>query len=170
MPVVTQASQSGEAFASNSAEGSPDLVMVENDNNATSQAISRSLTMKSWSGDILLYQILHQSWPNIKDARRSFVLTNEEIFLFNETYEGDTSSCALEQDADTSRYGDISMRTICSANVQDISDVIISKDNPKLVTITIKSQSRLRWATSWLLRCYDHENAERLVETVRKAL
>ena len=167
---LLQKIQEAAREASNSVEGSPDLVMVENDNNATSQAISRSLTMKSWSGDILLYQILHQSWPNIKDARRSFVLTNEEIFLFNETYEGDTSSCALEQDADTSRYGDISMRTICSASVQDISDVIISKDNPKMVTITIKSQSRLRWATSWLLRCYDHENAERLVENVRKAL
>jgi hypothetical protein len=148
-----------------------DSVIVENDNNGTIQAISRALTRKSWSDDILLYQIIHQSWQNreIEDARRSFILTNDEVFLFNETYAGDSSECALEEDISNIRFGDISMRTISSANIQDVADICIAKDDPKMITMNIKSQSRLRRPTYWILRCYDNENAERLVETVRKA-
>lgn len=145
------------------------LSMVENDNNRTIQAMSCALTRTNWGDDILFYQILHQSWESdeTEDARRSFVLTNEEVFLFNETYAGDASECALEEDASNIRFGDISMRTIASAHIKDVTDVSIAKDDPKMITLVIKSQTRLRRPTSWILKCKDNENAERLVESLR---
>ena len=159
-----------EASPNDSTKGS--TILVENDNNGTIQAVSRALDRANFTDDILHYQILHQSWHNVdcKDARRSFVLTNDEVFLFNETYAGDVSACALDEDTFSVRYGDISMRTISSVSIEDITDISIAKEDPKLVTIVIKSQkSRLRWSISWSLKCQDHENAERLVDDVRKA-
>jgi len=149
-----------------------DRVLVENADNEIIQAVDRALSRSNFSDDILHYQILHQAWPNQsdKDARRSFVLTSEEALLFNETYSGDSSACALAEDIATVRYGDISMRTIASATLDDITDVSIAKENPRLVIVSVKSQNRLRWSTtSWVLRCSDRENAERLVSDLRKA-
>ncbi len=154
-------------------------VLVENDNNSIIDAVSKALSRPNFSDDILHYQILHQTWSNSNQddegncARRCLILTNDEMFLFNETYAGDLSACATLDHMDMSisssvRYGDISMRTIASASVEDVSDVSISNEDPKFVTLTIKSQSRLRRSIPWLLKCKDRENAERLVHDVRR--
>ena len=115
---------------------------------------------------------MFQLWDNNDHhARRSFVLTNNEVFLFIETYAGDLSGCTLEGDISDIRYGDISMRTIASCHVSDIATVSSAKDNTKMVTIAFKSQSRLSWSSSsWLLKCQTVENAERLISDIRKVL
>ena len=155
----------------NDNNGKSGTLIVENDNTGTMKAISRALAQENVGDDILHYQILHQTWQsyNNGNARRSFILTNDNVFLFNETYAGDLSGCGLEEDIHTVRYGDMSMRTIASAGIEDIADVSIAKDDPKMVHLMINSQSRLRRNTCWSLLCYNHENAERLVDALRKA-
>jgi hypothetical protein len=64
-------------------------LVVENDNSGTMKAISRTLARANFTDDILHYQIVFQLWDNNDHhARRSFVLTNSEVFLFIETYAG----------------------------------------------------------------------------------
>ena len=147
-------------------------LVVENDNIGTMTAIARTLARANFTDDILHYQIVFQLWDNNDHhARRSFVLTNNEVFLFIETYAGDLSGCTLEGDISDIRYGDISMRTIASCHVSDIATVSSAKDNTKMVTIAFKSQSRLSWSSSsWLLKCQTVENAERLISDIRKVL
>ena len=63
------------------------------------------------------------------------------------------------------------MRTIASCHVKDIATVSSAKDNTKMVTIAFKSQSRLSWSSSsWLLKCQNMENAERLISDIREVL
>ena len=147
-------------------------LVVENDNSGTMKAIARTLARANFTDDILHYQIVFQLWDNNDHhARRSFVLTNSEVFLFIETYAGDLSGCTLEGDISDIRYGDISMRTIASCHVKDIATVSSAKDNTKMVTIAFKSQSRLSWSSSaWLLKCQNVDNAERLISDIRKVL
>eukprot|EP00558_Chaetoceros_sp_UNC1202_P013078 CAMPEP_0197239214 /NCGR_PEP_ID=MMETSP1429-20130617/5717_1 /TAXON_ID=49237 /ORGANISM="Chaetoceros sp., Strain UNC1202" /LENGTH=206 /DNA_ID=CAMNT_0042698595 /DNA_START=175 /DNA_END=795 /DNA_ORIENTATION=+ len=160
-----------EASPNNGLEGSTDTILVENDDSAITKAVGHALSRDDFSDDILHYQILHQTWqlPGESDARRSIVLTNNEVFLFHETYAGDILAWAMDMDTSNVCFGDISMRTIASADIENVTDSSIAKEDPKLVTLTIKSRSRLGWSSSWTLRCRDSENAERLVEDVRKA-
>jgi len=171
MQSIQQAAK--EAMPSESVDmlSEPSSIIVVNDDDLMLKAISRALSRPKFCDDILHYQILHQLWPDKPSlrARRSLVLTNDEIFLFHETYEGDCSACAPETDGSGTMYGDLSMRTIASINLQDIDNINFSRESPRQVTISIRSPNRLRKNTHWFLQCYDHENAERLIEDVRKA-
>jgi hypothetical protein len=148
----------------------PSSIVIENDDDLMLKAVSRALSRPNFCDDILHYQILYQLWPDKpnRKARRSLILTNDEVFLFHETYMGDFSACAPETDG-CMMYGEISLRTIASSKIHDIDNISISRESPRQVTISIQSQSRLRKSTNWSLQCYDHENAERLIEDVRKA-
>lgn len=146
---------------------------IENENISTVKAIGRTLARANFSDDILHYQILYQTWNNCHEQptdRRSFVLTNNEVFLFNETYGGDLSSCADDEKFPYACYGDIRLRTIASAYIENIVNVCISKDDAMLVIITFASKSKIRWSSSsWYLKCISLENAELLINDIRNA-
>lgn len=150
----------------------PSSIIVENDDNCLLDAIGRALGRSQFTDGILHYQILYQIWPDnsISGARRCIVLTENELFLFHETYAGDFSSGTFEFDTSTTTAcGDVSMRTIASTELQDICTVSISRENPREVYISVKSQSRLMKPSNWYLLCQDHINAERLTNDVLKA-
>ena len=159
-----------EASPNDVDEFSSSSLVVENDNSGTMTAIARTLARANFTDDILHYQIVFQLWDNNDHhARRSFV--HSEVYLFNETYSGGLAGCTLEGDISDIRYGDISMRTIASCHINDVATISSAKVNTKMVTIAFKSQSRLSWSSSsWLLKCQNVENAERLISDIRKVL
>jgi hypothetical protein len=127
----------------------------------------------NFDDDILHYQILYQTWNQSGghlSARRSFVLTNSEAFLFNETYMGDLSSCSNEGMLSNASYGDVCLRTIASAYVKNIASVCVSKDDAMMVIVVFDTKSKFsRSSTAWHLKCLTLENAERLIDDVRNA-
>lgn len=152
-------------------EALPSSLAIENENIITTKAIGRTLARPNFGDDILHYQILYQTWKNNNCQpvdRRSFVLTNKEVFLFNETYGGDLSTCADDDKFPCSCYGDIRLRTIASASIENIVNVCISKDDSMMVIITFGSSSKIRWSSSlWHLKCISLENAELLINDIR---
>jgi len=153
---------------------SNDTLNVENDNSAVLMAITKAVAPQPFNDDILHYNVLHQIW-NVEDkegVRRSFIVTNHQLFLFHETYTGDGSGCMLPGDNNQicSQDGSIIMRTVTSANLGDVTDIRVINEDSRKVSITFKPQSRLRRSVYWLLLCEYPESAERLVENVRKAM
>mmetsp|Transcript_12415 Transcript_12415/g.23283 ORF Transcript_12415/g.23283 Transcript_12415/m.23283 type:complete len:1309 (+) Transcript_12415:171-4097(+) len=155
-------------------EAMPSSLAIENENISTVKAIGRALARTNFSDDILHYQIVYQTWNtniSLPSDRRSFVLTNNEVFLFNETYGGDLSSCADDEKFPFASYGDIHLRTIASACIEEILNVCISKDDAMVVIITFGSKSKMRWSSySWHLKCISLENAELLINDIRNAV
>lgn len=149
MQVIQQAAK--EALPNESVDllSEPSSIIIGNDDDLMVKAVSRALNRPKFCDDILHYQILYQLWPDKASvrARRSLVLTNDEIFLFHETYAGDCSACAPE--TNSMMYGDLSMRTIASIKLHDIDTIGFSRESPRQVNIDIKPQSRLRKSTNW---------------------
>jgi hypothetical protein len=157
-------------------ESSPDdsqELCVENDDSDVLKAISRALGPKNVCDDILHYQVLRQMWPNQDDSvRRALILTDDHLFLFDENYIGDGYSCTLNNDEiDEYKIGDVVLRTMASTLLADVIEIFAADKDPRLVIISIKAQTRLfRPQVVWRLLCRDRENAEKLVDSVRKAI
>ncbi len=152
---------------------SNDALKVENDDNAVLLAVSRALAPKTFNDDILHYHILTQIWQtgDMEGPRRTFILTNERIYLFHETYTGDGSECAVVGDDGTNiQNGNVMMRVVAGSRLGHITDIRVLNEDSRKVSITIKTRNRLSRTAQWLLLCKDSENAEKLVQDVRRAM
>lgn len=143
---------------------------IENDDRVFLDAIGKETSPSDFSGVILHYQVLEQRWLNVDygSIRRSLLLSDDEIFLFHERFAGDDASSVLYFDDSMGDIGDVRMQIIDSAKVCQIVDIEAAHEDPKLITIIIRAESRLRRSHRWRLICADGESAERLVEDVRK--
>jgi len=56
-----------------------------------------------------------------------------------------------------------------TAELNDVLEICAADEDPRFITLVIKAPSRLRRSHHWRLVCRDGENAERLIEDVRKA-
>ena len=159
------------AVKESSSDDSQELC-VENDDSAVLRAISRALGPKNVCDDILHYQVLRQMWPHQKESvRRALILTDDYIFLFDENYVGDGYSHTLNHDgADQQKIGDVVLRTMASTLLRDVLEIFAADKDPRLVILSIKAQYRLQRPQVWRLLCRDRENAEKLVDTVRKVI
>lgn len=143
--------------------GSSNSVLIENDDKAFLDALG------SRSDEIVLhYQILHQLWKrgDREAARRALVVTDSNVYLLDETYAGDGS----EPDDNIHRLGDVSLAIIDSARLGRVSEVRAANEDPRMITLVILPQNKLKRSHRWRLVCNDGEGAERLIEDVRKAM
>ena len=151
-------------------------VKVENDDNNVVSAIDKTFSNNTFNDDILHYQILTQVWHTNDTmgmgSRRAFILTNDRVCLFHETYSGDGSGgTVLVSDDNTSfENGQVMMRSIARSKLSDVSDVSILNEDSRKVCVNVKAKSGLRRSIQWILQCKDSENAERLIRDVRKAM
>jgi hypothetical protein len=116
---------------------------------------------------------LTQIWQveGLEGPRRAFILTNEQVFLFHETYAGDGSGRAIMgDDSANAENGNVTMRTVASSRLAHITEICILNEDSRKVSINIKTKSGLRRSSRWILLCKDSENAERLVRDVRRAM
>lgn len=120
-------------------------------------------------GVVIHYQILEQRWKSggRGTVRRVCVVTDEMLFLLDEDYVGDgaeSTESILGKD-----LGQSVNRLVDSAHINQIGQVLAADADPKYITIVMKS-SVLKRSHNWRLLCRDAEGAEKLVESVRKAI
>ena len=171
---LMQILQRGAREASPNNENMSNDVHIENDDNSVISAIASAIAPKAFTDDILGYHILTQIWQSndTEGSRRAFLLTNESIFLLHETYSGDGSGngSILNEDSGNVQNGEVAMRIVASSTLDNIADVCILDVDSRKIVVTTKSNIGLRRTSRWLLLCKDSENAERLVQDVRKAM
>lgn len=144
-------------------------VQVQHEENDLPAEIKRALAPKVFHDDIRHYQILTQIWDNNNvGSRRAFILTNESIFLFHETYTGDRLDYdeILNDDTMNCENGNLKMRTVKSTKLCDISNISVSNDDSRKVVLSFKANKPPRCK----LLCKDAENADELIKEVRKAM
>jgi hypothetical protein len=61
-------------------------------------------------------------------------------------------------------------RLVDSAEMKQISEVKAADADPNAITIVIRALSRMQRSHNWRLLCHNRNDAERLVEDVRKAV
>ncbi len=171
---LMQTLQRGAKEAANNSGNIVNDVKVENDDNSVLVEIGKALSPNTFNDDILHYQILTQIWQtnDLEGSRRAFILTNEKIYLFHETYTGDGLGCAtlISDDNMNVENGNIKMRLIARSQLQDIVDVCtLNNEDARKISITIKAKSGLRRTSRWILLCKDSENADKLIQDLRKA-
>jgi len=140
-------------------------VLIENDDKVFLDALGSKADV------VLHYHILHQIWRrgDREAARRSFVLTSSRVFLLDEMYSGD-GTIPDEKNVSRKKLGNISLTVIDSASLSRVSEIRAANEDPRLITLVLQSQNKLKRAHRWRLVCNDGECAERLIDDVRKAI
>ena len=127
---------------------------------------------------VLHYQILRQFWKrgDRETPMRSFVLTDSKVYLIDETYIGDGTynNSKVEMTFDKKRrnqsLGDVSLTIIDSAMLSRVTEVRAANEDPRMITLVVISQNKLKRSHRWRLICNNGEGAERLIDAVRKAI
>jgi hypothetical protein len=107
---------------------------------------------------------------------RSFVLTDSKVYLIDETYIGDGTynNSKVEMTFDKKRrnqnLGDVSLTIIDSAMLSRVTEVRAANEDPRMITLVVISQNKLKRSHRWRLICNNGEGAERLIDAVRKAI
>jgi hypothetical protein len=121
-------------------------------------------------GVIFHYQILQQRWRHGDrgSIRRVCVVTDTKLYLVDEDYVGDGSESI---EASGSReLGEAVYRLVDSADLKQIGEVKAADADPNAITIVIRALSSFQRSHNWRLLCHNRDDAERLVEDVRKAI
>ena len=120
-------------------------------------------------GSVLHYQILLQKWKNgdREAVRRVCILTDSKIFLLDECYVGDSSSLSKFRKG---TCGDAVLSLVDLAELIQVSEIRAADEDPRIITLVIKAPSRLQRSHRWRLVCRNGENAERLIDDVRKTI
>ncbi len=140
--------------------------LIENDDKVFLDALG------SKADDLVLhYHILHQIWKrgDRGAARRSFVLTSSRVCLLDELYYGD-GTIPDEKNINRKKLGHISLSIIDSANLSRVSEIRAANEDPRMITLVLQPQNKLKRAHRWRLVCNNGECAERLIDDVRKAI
>jgi len=142
-------------------------ILIDNDDRTILDAMG-FLNAPSFIGTVLHYQILLQKWKHgeREAVRRACILTDAKIFLLDETYVGDGSSLSRFQKG---KCGDAVLGSVDSADLMQVSEIRAADEDPRVITLVIKASSRLQRSHRWRLVCKDGQNAERLIDDVRKA-
>jgi hypothetical protein len=146
-----------------------DSIKIENDDRHVLDALGVAVA-PDVIGVVLHYQILEQRWRNGErgSVRRVCVVTDTKLYLLDEDYVGDGSESI---EAGGSRVlGEAVYRLVDSAEMKQISEVKAADADPNAITIVIRPLSRLQRSHNWRLLCHNRNDAERLVEDVRKAV
>lgn len=122
---------------------------------------------------VLHYQILRQFWKrgDRETPMRSFVLTDLKVYLIDETYIGDgTYNNSKVETRRNQNLGDVLLTIIDSALLSRVTEVRAANEDPRMITLVVLSQNKLKRSHRWRLMCNDGEGAERLIDAVRKAI
>jgi hypothetical protein len=154
------------------------MVKIDNDDKIVLDALALALAPAA-VGVILHFQALRQRWRSgdREAVRRVCVVTDTKIYLLDESFVGDGSSC-LHKDDDMNNTttpsprqdGDVTLGFVDMADLKQISEVHAAGEDPRLITLVIQPLSRLQRVHRWRLVCRDGEGAERLIDDVRKAI
>jgi len=161
-----------ENSSSNGTEPLHETLRIDNDDRAVLDAVGAALAATFFSGVILHYQILYQTWMhgNREAVRRAFVLTDHQILLFDENYTGDSNATTFQYDSrNNENTGNVALKMVKNSDLIDVFEISPAIEDPRIVTLGIKAPGRFRRSHHWRLICRDGENAESLVEDVRKA-
>jgi Leucine-rich repeat (LRR) protein len=148
---------------------SEDSIKIENDDRHVLDALGVAVA-PDVIGVVLHYQILEQRWKNgvRGSVRRVCVVTDTKMYLLDEDYVGDGAESI---EASGSRVlGEAVYRLVDSAEMKQISEVKAADADPNAITIVIRALSRMQRSHNWRLLCHNRNDAERLVEDVRKAV
>lgn len=145
-----------------------DIVPIDNDDRIVLDAFAAAIAPES-VGVVFHYQILRQRWKRGERSavRRVCIVTDAKVFLLDENYSGDGSDPAI---SGIGRCGDVKLSVVDSAELSRIMEVLAADEDPQSITLVIKAANRLMRPHRWRLSCRNRENAERLVDDVRKAM
>ena len=152
-------------------EVSHDNFCIDNDDRVILDAVY-AIAPNDFSGVIRHYQILHQMWQRGErdPIRRAIILTDDQILLFDESYIGDNAALTLKYGtSDDEIIGNAALQIIHTAGLNDVLEIRAADEDPRLITLVLKAPSRLMRSHHWRLICKDGENAERLIDDIRKA-
>eukprot|EP00978_Attheya_sp_CCMP212_P034878 scaffold148867_cov58-Attheya_sp.AAC.1 len=154
------------------------MVKIDNDDKIVLDALALALAPAA-VGVVLHFQALRQRWRSgdREAVRRVCVVTDTKIYLLDESFVGDGSSC-LHKDDDINNTtnpsphqdGDVTLGFVDMADLKQISEVHAAGEDPRLITLVIQPLSRLQRIHRWRLVCRDGQGAERLIDDVRKAI
>ena len=139
---------------------------IDNDDKAFLDALGTTRSNEV----IVHYQILHRIWKrgDRTASRRSFVLTDSNVYLIDETYAGDGSN--PEDEKEDKALGTVDLSVIDSAKLSRVSEVRAANEDPRKITLVVLPQNKLKRSHRRRLVCNDGESAERLIDDVRKAI
>jgi len=144
--------------------------MIDNDR----QTFLDALGVPKSNEVVLHYQILRQFWKqgDRETPMRSFVLTDSNIYLIDETYIGDGTHSPTDETSykRKQRLGDVSLTIIDSAMLSRVTEVHAANEDPRKITLVVLSHNKLKRSHRWRLICNDGEGAERLINAIRKAI
>ena len=157
---------------------SEDLFTIENDDQGFLDSVTETVS-PDHPGSILYYQLVEQCWNSTSHkcpVRRSCVITDSDIYLFDEIYRGDGSSASeLSQNKLlkplSTRNGAIRLQLVGKAALGNVSDIIAANEDPRCFKIVVKSEGAL-WnsTTNWRLMCKDGNRAGEFVANLRQIM
>ena len=143
-------------------------ISIENNDRIFLDAIGTALEPKPFGGVVINYQIVQQMWlhGDREPVRRSVVLTDEQIILFDENFDDDSLFSYVDNDM-KKKYS--SLKVVDIAELNNILEICAASEDPRQITLVIRAPSRMRRSHRWRLICKDGINAEGLIDDVRKA-
>ena len=148
-------------------------VSIDNDDSVVLDALGQALRFYPFNGDVQHYQILYQIWKNgdREPVQRIFVLTNSQIYLFNEKYCADSLVSSLKaHDNQSEKAKNVVMNMMISAELVNVIEICAADEDPRLITLITKASNRFMKSHKWRLVCKNGENAESLVDAIRKGI
>ena len=162
---------------SEDATGNGKKVRIDNDDRFVLDTFHKMCTEPTRSsegnslGTVIHYGITLQQWKSggRNPVRRAVFVTDVDIFLVDENYNGDGSYSGgfTTFEPGTVEEGAVSFRLVDTGDLASITEVRPADENPKMITICFKQKSMVKRPHKWRLVLRDAEAAEKLVEIVR---
>ena len=150
--------------------------VIDNDDTLFLDSLGKAITPSSFDS-VLHYQLLFQGWKKggRNTVRRACIVTEASILLLDENYNGDGSTSDKLTKKKRSRngsnaIGDVVLRLVDSARLDQISEVQASDLNPNALTLVIRAATFLQRNHRWRLICKEREGAENLIQYIRNGM